>query len=112
MKASSSIRSRVWARWHQRSSRPDGRQFDGLYFFNPFLELIEPLQFAIDDAVPMSPTRHGEYVSAARSRLIEARPGTRVVTYGGFGGEMPEGFICQLEESCYRDVLTLWIKSR
>lgn len=90
----------------------DFSEFDGLYFFNPFLELIEPLEFPIDDAVRISPTRHGEYVSAASRRLSEARPGTRVVTYGGFGGEMPEGFTCALEESCYRDLLTFWIKSR
>jgi len=86
--------------------------FDALYLFNPFLEMIEPLQFPIDDAVPISPTRHAEYVAATRSRLNEARPGTRVVIYGGFGGEIPDGFTCELEEDCYRDVLTCWIKSR
>jgi len=89
----------------------DFSEFDGLYLFNPFLELIEPLQFPIDDAVPLSPTRHGEFVAATRSRLSEARPGTRVVTYGGFGGEMPDGFKCELEEDCYRDLLTFWIKA-
>jgi hypothetical protein len=90
----------------------DFAEFDGFYLFNPFLELIEPLQFPIDDKVPMSSVRHGEYVSATRARLVEAPPGTRVVTYGGFGGEMPEGFTCLLEEDCYRDLLTFWIKSR
>jgi SAM-dependent methyltransferase len=90
----------------------DFAEFDGLYLFNPFLELIEPLQFPIDDAVPMSPARHAENVSATHSRLAEARPGTRVVTYGGFGGEMPGGFTRLLEEDCYRDLLTFWVKSR
>jgi len=42
-------------------------------------------------------------------RLAAARPGTRVVTYHGFGGEMPPGF-----ERVRRDAdeLSLWIRTR
>jgi SAM-dependent methyltransferase len=89
----------------------DFAEFDALYFYNPFLELVDPPPFPIDHTVPMSPTRHREYVSATWSRLKDARAGTRVVTYGGFGGEMPPGFTCELEEDGHRDPLVLWIKS-
>lgn len=97
---------------HGNAFDVDFAEFDALYFFNPFLELIDPPPFPIDHLVPRSPTLHGELVAATYQRLRQARPGTRVVTYGGFGGDMPGGFTCELEERCYRDLLALWIKSR
>jgi SAM-dependent methyltransferase len=68
----------------------DFAEFDAFYFFNPFLELIDPPAFPIDRLVPRSPSLHGELVATTCQRLRQARPGTRVVTYGGFGGEMPK----------------------
>lgn len=67
--------------------------FDSFYFYNPF-EV-----FPLHDAVP-----------EILERLAWLRPGTRVVTYHGLGGEMP---------SCYRRIrrenlelgdLELWIR--
>jgi SAM-dependent methyltransferase len=96
---------------HANMLEVDFADFDAFYFFNPFLELIDPAPFPIDRRIPLSSLRHREYVAASCSRLGEVKTGTRVVIYGGLGGEMPAGFSCELEETCYRDVLTLWIKS-
>jgi SAM-dependent methyltransferase len=59
----------------------DWRRFDAVYLFNPF-----------DDPVPDEPA-----VRAAEQKLLELRPGARVVTYHGFGGVMP---------SCFRRVIS------
>lgn len=52
------------------------------------------------------------YVLAVRRRLADARIGTRVVTYHGFGGAAPAGYDLLSEEAFGSDRVELWQKTR
>jgi SAM-dependent methyltransferase len=83
------------------------RPYDSYYLFNPF---AEQLLGGIDGTVTVSPARFAFYVREVRERLRLARMGTRVVTYHGFGGNMPPSFRLVLREQAGSDELELWVK--
>ncbi len=85
----------------------DWGEFDSIYFFNPF----ERLLFAPPPIEPrLRWTLFGNEVSRAEERLATLAPGTRVVTYHGFGGEMPTSYTLSGMERIGSDQLALWIK--
>src|SRR5262249_15946045 len=51
-----------------------------------------------------------EQVAATEARLAELEPGTRVVTFHGFGGEMPPGLALAELEEIEGGELALWVK--
>ena len=77
----------------------DWDQFDGFYFYNPFSSLL-----LNEHTSPF--VRYGiilNNVRRAEERLSNARIGTLVVTYHGFGGDMPAGYEVLLRDlSCVR----------
>lgn len=83
----------------------DWNQFDAFYFFNPF---------------PLPPTapgnafaHYGVFVAEcvkAEERLATLRSGTRILTYHGFGGDMPDGYELARTERAGTDALRLWIR--
>jgi hypothetical protein len=82
-------------------------EYDSIYFFNPF----ERLLFAPPPIEPrLRWTLFGNEVSRAEERLATLAPGTRVVTYHGFGGEMPSSYRLSGMERIGSDQLALWIK--
>ena len=87
----------------------DWTHYTGIYLFNPFQENKTPW-FRIDSTLEPRQALFDEYVSAAEDELSRMPPGTRVVTYHGFGGEMPESYRRTVEEYCVRGPLELWIK--
>jgi SAM-dependent methyltransferase len=95
---------------HGSFASHDPRTVDGVYLFNPFVENICSTADQIDTTVELSEARFAEDVAAAEEFLGGARPGTRVVTYCGFGGDMPSGYVRVLRERC-AGVLELWIKT-
>ncbi len=83
----------------------DWSQFDGFYFFNPFPVLPEDPRNAFQ--------KYGAFVTEcvrAEERLATLRPGTRVVTYHGFGGDMPGCFDRIGREAAGTDELALWLR--
>jgi hypothetical protein len=74
----------------------DWSRFDGLYFYNPFHD-SGPDQIAI---------------RRAERKLWEARPGARVVTYHGFGGDMPECYRLVAREPVGTDQLAVWERAQ
>jgi hypothetical protein len=86
------------------------RGFDGYYLYNPFAENIAKSCEAIDTTVDRTPQLFIAYVRGVTERLRLARLGTRVVTYHGFGGDMPPGYHLELEEMSGTDRLELWVK--
>lgn len=88
----------------------DWREYDGFYFFNPFFENVSDGLTHIDDTIELSARRRLEYIMATYARLLEARPGARVVTYHGFGGIMPNCYRKVHEEPAGTDVLELWVR--
>lgn len=88
----------------------DARHFDGVYLFNPFAENLCTSDDHIDATVELSEARYVRDIVAAVEFLHSARVGMRVVTYCGFGGDMPRGYVRVLRERC-AGTLELWIKT-
>jgi hypothetical protein len=87
----------------------DPRDADGIYLFNPFAENVCSLRDHIDETVELSEDRFVRDVAMAEDFLRLAPLGTRVVTYCGFGGNMPPGYERILGER-HGGMLELWIK--
>ncbi len=88
----------------------DWRQFESFYLFNPFAEYFAALLEPFDAEVKEDQRLHAEYVRHVHEQLERAPAGTRVVTYNGFGGELPGGYRMDLTEPAENDRLELWIK--
>ena len=88
----------------------DWTPFDGFYLFNPFVEHLPQFPHPLDQAIDLDPARYLFYVRFVRERLAEAKMGTRVVTYHGFGAPPPEGYVLKADEACGTGRLELWIK--
>jgi len=92
---------------HANANDIDWTNFNGFYLYNPFEELWRP------DVRSVGPpgtetTEYRSLVSFTQQCLVDSRPGTRVVTYHGFGGEMPSCFQLTLLQPCGRDFLECW----
>lgn len=88
------------------ASALDWTQFDGFYLFNPFAEALEAKH--VDPVI-----RQGAFLEAiavVERKLSTVKPGARVVTYHGFGGEVPAGFDLVKREEARSDELCLWIR--
>ena len=81
----------------------DWTGYEGFYLFNPFVSWG-------GNGFGLSSMRRILCIEIVRSRLAEAPPGTRVVTYHGFGGEMPAGYRRVHVEGKGASGLELWIK--
>lgn len=83
--------------------------FDGFYLFNPAGSAL------VDTATKVPFVSLAMVASAVRKieqELARARPGTRVVTYHGFGGVMPPSFELEASETIEGGKLQLWIQGR
>ena len=88
----------------------DASKIDGFYLFNPFAENLCSASERLDSTVELSAKRFTRDVDATELLLSKARVGARVVTYCGFGGEVPEGFVRVMAERCGGGRLELWVK--
>ncbi len=89
----------------------DAAEIDGFYLYNPFAENLCSTTEALDTTVELSVKRFRRDVAATVRLLSTARIGARVVTYCGFGGELPDGFVLVLRERCAGNHLELWVKN-
>jgi len=92
---------------HQDATQLDWTQYDAIYFFNPFAE--EFVKRRLDLTARMD--RFFLTLERARRQLLTTLAGTRVVTYHGIGGEMPDGFTLLHREPAREDSLCLWIRN-
>ena len=83
--------------------------FDSFYLFNPFYENKAAI-IRIDDTVTMGMKRYSRYIEIVRTKLRAAREGSRVVTYHGFGGDMPACYQLLKRVPIGVSALELWIK--
>jgi SAM-dependent methyltransferase len=83
---------------------------DGFYLFNPFFEQVGRRVPPIDAEVGHSEDLYRLYVTAVERKLASARPGTAVVTYHGFGGDLPDEYDEVHTEETGDGDLTLWKK--
>jgi hypothetical protein len=89
----------------------DWAPFDSFYFYNPFVEHYAPWLPRLDQDTAQGPDHLFFYVRFVRRRLAEAKLGTRVVTYHGFGGAPPRGYVCMADERIGSGRLALWVKT-
>lgn len=83
-------------------------EYDAFYLFNPFEENMHGHKIATD--VPLSPELFKKYTHYVADQLGQKPIGTRVVSYAGYGDEVPSCYDCEL--ALFRDDLKLWIKNR
>lgn len=83
--------------------------YDAFYLFNPFEENLFQAH-KLDSAIRLSPSLFRSYTNYV-SRELAARPmGTRVVSYAGYGDEIPACYSC--ESALFGDDLKFWVKTR
>jgi len=83
--------------------------FNGVYLYNPFYEQICNLLIRIDDS-ERSAVAHRRLVRVVVDKLASLPPPATVVTYHGFGGDMPSGYVLRQGEPAGSDRLELWVK--
>lgn len=84
---------------------------EAYYLYNPFGEHHYRPETRIDEAVEHSGRRFIEDVAAAEQLLSAAPAGTYVVTYNGFGGQMPGTYRRVRQELDHPSVLEMWRKT-
>jgi SAM-dependent methyltransferase len=87
----------------------DWSGFTGFYMFNPFYEHIAS-SVRMEPALEFGMTRFEQYVRGVQKRLREAKIGTKVAIFHGFGGGIPQGYRRVLREEAASDFLDLWVK--
>lgn len=83
--------------------------YDAFYLYNPFCENLHRLR-RVDGTVPLGRNAYRQYVRFTEARLVRAPIGTRVVTYHGFGGDMPPSYRCEVNELKGSGRIELWVK--
>lgn len=90
----------------------DPSEFDAFYLFNPFGENLYPTEERFDGAPELSTLRYSHDLSIFEHWLDEAKLGTHLVTYHGFGGRMPNTYQMLRALPKGTDQLRLWKKVR
>jgi SAM-dependent methyltransferase len=80
--------------------------FGGFYLYNPFAEAL----FKGKREQAARRTAFLDEVEAVERKLATTRPGTHVVTYHGFGGDLSEDFELVECEKIGQDEVCLWIR--
>jgi SAM-dependent methyltransferase len=90
---------------HGNLASIDWSMFSAFYMYNPFAEM---LLHGPDDSLARR-DRYEAEIDFVRTQMARTERGTRVVTYHGFGGELPSGFELVHRESARDGELCLWI---
>lgn len=85
--------------------------YDAFYFYNPFQENTIGYSFLrLDESVELTARRFHTEMEKAQAMLDAAPLGTRVATYHGLGGDMPNSYaLIPQQESDMAD-LEFWLK--
>ena len=86
--------------------------YDALYVFNSFAENLFPTSERLDESVELSPARMMRDLAILERALDHMPLGGSLMTYHGFGGQVPDTFDLVHEESAGSDVLRLWTRRR
>ena len=88
----------------------DWSVFTGLYLYNPFIEHLYAHDERIDATVDFGEVQYRAQVAYVQNKLETLAVDTRVVTYHGFGGEMPPSYTITAHEKWGDDFLVAWEK--
>jgi len=84
---------------------------DAYYLFNPFGENVYDTPDHLDDEVELSDARYVRDVYAVESLLEELPAGTYLLTFNGFGGQVPPTWRELRVDDTLPNVLRLWRKA-
>lgn len=87
----------------------DWKQYDCIYFFNPFCEQKVP-ERRMNNDLDMNESIYHTYVQMSHARLRAQKKGSLVLTYHGLGGAMPDEYSLSYQKAIGSDFLKLWIK--
>lgn len=90
----------------------DFRAFEALYFYNPFGEHRFPVAEHLDDSVEINRRRFDREVAEVERRLRAMPKGTRLATYNGYGGRIPDAYEPVHVQFAAGSLLRLWHKAR
>lgn len=90
----------------------DLTSYDALYCFNPFGENLYAENKRLDQTVELGLARYHRDLEVVEGALEELPLGSRLVTYHGFGGRIPDTFELLHLENVGTDVLRAWAKAR
>ena len=96
---------------HADAFAVDWAEFHALYLYNPFDELRFDPDLRIDGTIEFDESLFHHLVRETRTRLAQLPDGTRVVTFHGFGGPMPDSYQLHSREPAAGGSLELWIQS-
>lgn len=95
-----------------RLEATDFRDFDALYFYNPFGENRFPLADHLDATVEINRRRFDRDVAEAEYLLDRMPVGTHLATYNSFGGRVPDTYELVHAKVVGINVLRLWKKAQ
>ena len=90
----------------------DWTRFTGFYLYNPFIEHLYEKSERIDHHLDFSVERYMLQVRFVQAKLTLLPIHTSILTYHGFGGEMPPYYEVTLRERGGDDYLVLWERTR
>lgn len=96
--------------FHGDALQIDWTPFQGLYFFNPFVEYVLTDEDRLD-AEAFDRNAYDRAVLIAQDRLDRMPVGTKVALYHGFGGGMPPAYRTMCRERCGNGILEVWTKA-
>jgi len=90
---------------HGKMEELDWSRFNAFYLYNPFHEFL----LGSSQSFGRRQEQFRSYVQIVREKLISVPLGSRVVTYHGFGGAFPSGYVRVHREGVGSGDLELWI---
>lgn len=97
---------------HDEIRRFDASPFDCMYLYNPFAENLYAPESCLDSTVELSESRFVEDIHAVERIFDSAPVGSKIITYFGFGGRIPNSFAPVRTAQMGDDSLRLWEKRR
>ncbi|MFO0555741.1 MAG: methyltransferase domain-containing protein [Polyangiaceae bacterium] len=92
-----------------QAATPHGEAY---YLYNPFEENLLGPEARLPGDMHLDEARFSRDVAAVEHLLWGAPPGTVLVTYNGFGGDVPAGFRVMKVDRSLPCVLSMWRKER
>jgi len=84
---------------------------DAYYLYNPFGENLFGPEQQLDAEVELSDERYRRDIDAVERMLAEAELGTCLLTYNGFGGEIPSSYTEVRVDHDLPNILRMWRKT-
>ncbi|TGN19817.1 methyltransferase [Leptospira idonii] len=85
--------------------------YSHVYCFNPLYEQMTG-RHSIDESLPKSSMLYVQNLIRLKEKFKELKPGTKIITYYGFGGRMPSDFKRIRKIGSSSDELEVWEKLR